>query len=297
MNLDILNFYKKTSSYTYLGLYKDFAISLPNDIKELCYLQRKQIIHPVNLIGDNRFDNNNFFGDKTKIPYTRLNNEDDIYPTALSVIAELFHKDSNYTENRKIEDKIHVTCRGQAILLAAILKAKGIPARVRSGFTLFKNDNVYHDHWITEYYSENEKRWILVDADMCCNDLDFNPYDIPKDCFLNAAKAYLNIRNNTLKPKQIYSAEFEYNSREKYIIPTIVKSLMYDFHCLMNNEIIYLHYPKYFKEKNFVLNEDDYEELDFLAELMLEPNDNFEELRKIWNTNEKYRIMCGGLNH
>ena len=297
MNLEIFDFYKNTSPYTELGLYKKFAVSLTNNIKELCYLQRKQIIHPINLIDNNRFDDNIFFGDKTKIPYTRLNNEDDIYPTALSMIAELFRKDNNYTENRKVEDKIHITCRGQAILLAAILKAKGIPARVRSGFTLFKNEGVYHDHWITEYYGGSEKKWILVDADMCCNDLDFNPYDIPKDYFLTAAKAYLNIRNNILKPEQIYSAEFEYNSREKYIIPTIVKALMYDFHCLMNNEIIYLHYPKYFKEKNFILNEYDYEELEYLSKLMLEPNDNFEELMEIWNNNEKYRIMCGGLNH
>ena len=212
------------------------------------------------------------------------------------MIAELLRKDRNYAEDRNIENKIHVTCRGQAILLASILKTKGIPARVRSGFTL-KNDSVYHDHWITEYYNENEKRWILVDADMCCNNLEFNPYDIPKDCFLTAAKAYLNIRNNILNPNEIYSAEFDYNSRDKYIIPTIIKALMYDFHCLMNDEIIYSHYPKYFKEKNFVLNEDDYKELDSLAMLMLEPNENFEKIRIIWNTNEKYRIMCGGLNH
>lgn len=297
MKEKILDFYKQTSLYTDLGLYKDFAVNLSNDIQELCYLQRKQIIHPINLIGENRFDGNTFFGDKTKIPYTRLNNEEDLFPTALSMLAELIRKDNNYTENRKVEDKIHITCRGQALLLASILKAKEIPARVRSGFTFFQNDMVYHDRWITEYYSKKEKRWILVDADMCCNDLTFNPYDIPEDCFLSAAQAYLKIRNHILKPHEVYSVEFDYNARDKYIIPTIVKALMYDFHCLMNDEIIYLHYPKYFEEKKYILNEDDYKELDYLANLMLEPNNNFEELRKIWNTNEKFRILCGGLNH
>lgn len=47
MKREILDFYKKTSSYTDLGYYKEFAKSLPDDIEELCVLQRMQIIHPV----------------------------------------------------------------------------------------------------------------------------------------------------------------------------------------------------------------------------------------------------------
>ena len=37
---EILDFYKKTSLYTDLGLYKEFAVKLSNDIKELAKLQR-----------------------------------------------------------------------------------------------------------------------------------------------------------------------------------------------------------------------------------------------------------------
>lgn len=35
---EILDFYKKTSLYTDLGMYKEFAKKLPNDIEELCLL-------------------------------------------------------------------------------------------------------------------------------------------------------------------------------------------------------------------------------------------------------------------
>ena len=42
---DILDFYKRTSPYTDLGLYNDFARNLPDDIDDLCLLQRNQIIH------------------------------------------------------------------------------------------------------------------------------------------------------------------------------------------------------------------------------------------------------------
>ena len=47
MNDKMLKFYKQTSLYTDLGLYRDFARQLTNDIDELCILQRMQIIHPV----------------------------------------------------------------------------------------------------------------------------------------------------------------------------------------------------------------------------------------------------------
>ena len=43
----ILNFYKQTSMYTDLGLYKDFAINLIDKVEELAKLQRMQIIHPI----------------------------------------------------------------------------------------------------------------------------------------------------------------------------------------------------------------------------------------------------------
>ena len=47
MEKEILKFYKKTSYFTDLGYYKDFAKDLPDNIEQLCILQRMQIIHPV----------------------------------------------------------------------------------------------------------------------------------------------------------------------------------------------------------------------------------------------------------
>ena len=41
---------------------------------------------------------------------------------------------------------------------------------------------------------------------------------------------------------------------------------------------------------------DEYEELDKLAVLMLNPNENFSKLQEIWNNTSKFRIMSGALN-
>ena len=64
----------------------------------------------------------------------------------------------------------------------------------------------------------------------------------------------------------------------------------------MNDEIIFLHMPKYIQDKNFELSEEEYKELDNLANLMLNPNENFSKLQEIWNNMTKFRIMSGALN-
>lgn len=296
MNDKILEFYKQTSLYTDLGLYTDFAKSLPDDIDDLCVLQRMQIIHPIVYSNsDIRKQSKCFWGDMTKVPITRLDYEDDLFPTAISMISELLRKDKNYDKNRKAENKIHVTCRGEAILLTATLKAKGYSARVRSGFAPYiKYNGVNYDHWITEYFDEKKDRWVLVDADEHCPDheMGFDLNDIPRDKFIFGAEAYLGIRNNKYKDDEIYYASVP----PTFGLKASLRSLFYDFHSLMNDEIIFLHLPKYIVDKNFELNEEEYVELDNLAKLMLDPDTNFEKLLEIWNNNLKFRIMTGGMN-
>lgn len=296
MNSKILDFYKQTSLYTDLGLYKEFAKQLTNDIDELCVLQRMQIIHPIAYSdSDIRQQSKCFWGDMTKVPITRLDYEDDLFPTASSMLCELLRKNNEYRVDRKAEDKIHVTCRGQAILLASILKAKGYSARVRSGFAPYiKYDGINYDHWITEYFDENNNRWVLVDADEHCSDheMGFDLNDIPRDKFVFGAEAYLGMRNNKYKTEEIYYA----SDPATLGLKASIRGLFYDFHSLMNDEIIFLHLPKYIQDKKFELSEEEYIELDKLAELLLEPDKNFDKILYIWNKEPKFRIMSGALN-
>ena len=255
-----------------------------------------QIIHPVAFDNpDIRKPEKCFWGDMTKVPVTRLDYEDDLFPTAISMISELLRKDSNYSKDRNAEDKIHVTCRGEAILLAATLKAKGYSARVRSGFAPYiKYDGVAYDHWITEYFDDKKNRWVLVDADEHCpdHDMGFDLNDIPRDKFIFGAEAYLGMRNNKYQTNEIYYA----SDPATLGLKASLRALFYDFHSLMNDEIIFLHLPKYIQDKNFQLTENEYKELDKLAFLMLDPDKNFGELMQIWNNESKYRIMSGALN-
>lgn len=299
---EVLEFYKQTSTYTDLGLYKEFARDLPNDIKELCELQRNQIIHPFDLYDEQmRNDPKSFYGDMTRVSKTSLHYENDILPTAQSMIAELLRRNKEYSKTRPIEDKIHVCCREDAILLASVLKAKGYSARVRSGFAKYVciGNKEAGDHWITEYYDVNNKIWILVDSDMMydvetlkLHNIDFNLLNVPRKKFIFAAEAYLGLRTGKYRNDEIH-----YSSNPITLgLKAALRGLFYDFHSLMNDEIIFLHVPKYIAKKNFELSEKEYKELDELAKLMLDPNKNFKKLKSIWDTKEKYRIMTGGLN-
>ena len=122
--------------------------------------------------------------------------------------------------------------------------------------------------------------------------MGFDLNNIPYDRFIFGANAYLGLREKSIKEDSIL-----YSSDPVTLgMKAALRGLFYDFHALMNNEIIFLHIPKYIKEKDFELSQEEYEELDELANLMLKPNENFEKLQKIWKEKTKFRIMQGALN-
>lgn len=297
-NKNILDFYKKTSCYTDLGFYKKFAQNLPNDLNTLCELQRKQILHPT-LFYEKKLDKK-YWGDLKKIPKTRLIFEDDLFPNAISMLAELLRKDPKYSLNRKVNDKIHTTCRGQSILLTSILKAKGIPARSRSGFDSYEVfiKNLSWDHWLTEYYNSDKKKWQMVDPDYICHKdkIDFDFCDVPANKFTNAADAYLGIRNNKYPKDKFYYSGYKIEEREKNIMQAIIRVLFYDFNSLMNNEIPMTYVPSYVYDSKYILGEKELKELDYLANLMLDSDKNFNELKNIFKNKQKYSILKGGIN-
>jgi len=173
--------------------------------------------------------------------------------------------------------------------MAAILKVKGIPCRVRSGFGLYFKEHS-GDHWINQYWSKKEKRWITFDSDGFFDDvLDFDQYNIPDGKFGWAADSWLGLRSGKLKSKEITSA-----SGFKGRGPALW-AIFQDFHCLMNNEILYTQSPSYIYGKFHKLTEKDFKEIDRLAKLMLDPDKNFDALVRIWNNKKKFRILNGPL--
>ena len=241
MNKKILDHYLQFGQYTDPGLYKEILRkNLPDDIKEIGLLVRKQIIHRSTLKNGNTGSNKDLrYGDMNKVPWFRQA-EDDIFPTASGVLSELFRRDlRGFVLDRAVENKLILTCRFTAILIASILKAKGIPARVRSGFTPYfevedLEKGISCDHWINEYWDEKEKRWVTIDVDGCMEPyLKFDPFDMPYGTFDFSADAWIKVRAGKVK-----GSHFKDAAGFKGLV-TIGWELFHDFHSLMNNEIIY----------------------------------------------------------
>jgi|688.fasta_scaffold220920_2 hypothetical protein len=294
MNPKILEHFKQFSTFTNPGLYAaKLRDELPDDIREIGLLVRANIIHRVTLAnGNTGVNSDNQYGDMTKVPWWRQP-EDDVLPTASAMLAELYHRDQRgFVRDRSEDKRLILTCRFVAILMASILKSKGLPARVRSGFESYAppRPGVSCDHWITQYWKANESRWITIDADCCRCGMDFDPFDIPKNKFDWSAETWLNSRRGKSNPKRFWNAG-GYDG----LMP-ISWELFYDFHCIMNNEIIYLHSPDQLHPGKFdKLSEIELQEIDAIAELMLDPDNNFEALQSIYDTNRKFRLLTGAL--
>jgi len=290
MREEILEFYRQVSMYTNAGAYHEYFKSLPDDMEKLAHLIRSNIIHRVELM-------NAYLGKEEKkdikeeYPWYRYRCEDDILLTAPAMMAELFRQDERgLVLNREIHDKIVVTCRYMSVLCASILKAKGYSCRVRSGFAPYFYENVSCDHWVVEYYNQTEKRWVVLDV-------DGEYHDDPTKKMIFASSAWNMVRHGKCDVN-----EFVHGSDTRGLA-MLARSLFFDFHSLMNDEISYLFLPTYIDtdEEFLRLSNDELKELDHLAELLEEPDKNFDELRYLFRNDKKLRTintpLVGDRNH
>lgn len=296
MNEKLLSHYKHTGRFTYAGPYKDYLASLPDDITELGNLVCAQILHRITLLEGNTNANADLrYGDMNRYPWHRMRCEDDVFLTSTSMIAELFRMDERgFVEDRAVENKLVLCCRYVSVLMTAILKAKGFAARSRAGYApYFNNAGISMDHWINQYYDEAAGVWKTFDADGFFKEgeLPFkNQYDIPENQFDWAAQSWLKVRRGEIDGKRFIYADGQGTCGLK----ALVLYLFFDLNAIMNNELTFSFQPEMFVKFN-ELKEEDFRQIDRVAELMCNPDDNFDELKQIWETDRKWRLFCSPL--
>jgi hypothetical protein len=100
-------------------------------------------------------------------------------------------------ERRPPEDRFAGTCRDFAVVLCAMLRAVGVPARARAGFAGYFADGFFDDHWVVELW---EGSWRLVDAQLASapagtyTNATIDPLDVPRDAFLVGGQAWQECR-------------------------------------------------------------------------------------------------------
>jgi hypothetical protein len=101
---------------------------------------------------------------------------------------------------REPDRRVLQRCNSFALLLVTMLRAKGVPARSRSGFAAYLNPPKFEDHWACEYWDPQERRWRLADPQIdevwrrrlnIRIDLAY----LPRTKFLTAADAWRRCRS------------------------------------------------------------------------------------------------------
>jgi hypothetical protein len=101
---------------------------------------------------------------------------------------------------RPASKRVVGVCHHFMLLMTAMLRAQGIPARGRCGFGSYFNPGYFEDHWVCEYWNTARQRWMLADAQLDENwrregRIEFDVLDVPRDRFIVAADAWTRCRS------------------------------------------------------------------------------------------------------
>lgn len=101
--------------------------------------------------------------------------------------------------------RVQAICRHFALLHTAFLRAQGVAARVRCGFSNYFDGDKWFDHWVTEWW--DGERWVREDTQI--DDLQsqavglaFDPYDQPQGPFLAGTEAWRAARAGEVDPER-----------------------------------------------------------------------------------------------
>jgi len=273
-SISVLDFYRQYSSFTAPGEYEYLYKNLPDSLPELCSLVKSQFIHPIVELPQYR----------DQIPKERWN-ETEKYTTVKSVLQGLLSYDSRgFVKDRKPEDRLVLGCRENSLLLASILKYRGIPARVRYGNAAYLIPGFHTNHVICEVWNKNNQRWMLVDPST-------NMIDFGREKFAFGNDSWLKMQKGEINP-ELYGIPGDYGKNNGLV--TIATMVCLDLASVLGNEYtIYQYAPivDYAFDNNKKLPEDQIEILNRISKLMKSFNaENLSKLQEIYDNTPQIQI-------
>jgi Transglutaminase-like superfamily len=197
MQTEMFDYYR-THSFITDPLEEAYQLNgLANDLPTLCRIVREAIIH----FQAPEIQNLPNLAERLEEMFTR-----DV-KSILKRVQML--SPAELSQPRPPEKRLVGNCRDHAVLLCAILRQQGVPARIRFGFARYINHPVFRfpDHVVCEYWNSEQERWLLVDPEQDetlieYNNLKFNPHDVPRDEFIIAGQAWQWSRNGIVSPNE-----------------------------------------------------------------------------------------------
>jgi len=254
---DELRLYADQTERTDPGEFTFLYEKLPRSYDSLNRLIKCQLVHPLEA------------AERGANPHEL--SQDGRILTVEGMLAELYSLDSNgLNYNRKYDDRLVVACYHHAILLASMLRYQGIPVRIRAGYSRFFEDKfgVRFSHVVCEAWSDEERRWIMLDPDRELVDMDENDWDM-------AGKAWFKLKEGKYDPQK-------YTSSVSKGLKGTVYLMALDAEFVSGNEKIYWKLPKTVLEdfEDFEdLGPEKTAQLEQLAEYLLDPDQKVDSIR------------------
>lgn len=258
------------SLYTNPGEFIQLFENLSDSLPELCRLIKAQLIHPV---ARYRYDK--------LLPETRQK-EDYIFSTVHDILRGLISRNPDgLIESRPPQERLILSCRYHALLLASILKYKNVPSRLRAGFADYLVAGKKIDHWVCEVWDSDRDKWKLVDSDIFLSQfilqIDFDPCDVPRRKFITAGKAWEMVRNDNANPD-------DFGIDSWWGISYIIDQIVRDLECIRNNERVYWDLPEFFHNPIDIWRDEEFDRFDKYSIWLEEPDSNFGNILSIvWN--------------
>ena len=170
------DFYSSHSELSEPGPFAALLTAAPGDLNALCALVRNLVLHQI-------------FAQELDPPPPPESLDDADSRTIPAMLARILaRQDTPLGTPRAPQQRLVCSCRDYALLLTALLRQRGRPARLRVGFAAYFEQGFYADHWVCEHWDPTEARWRLIDAELGPDQvrrfaIDFDPTDVPRDRF------------------------------------------------------------------------------------------------------------------
>jgi hypothetical protein len=231
---------------------------LPKSPQDLCAWVKTVLIHPAEV---ERYAD--------RLPEGRTREDADFYAVHDMLRGLMTRNPQGLIAARKPEERLVLSCRFHALLLASVMKSRGIPARVRVGFAgyLAPESGKHFDHWITQIWNAHEDRWMFVDPD--AQRFDFDDFELAGDVWLDSTHP-----GSSMDPQR-------YGFHIWWGLGYIMGNLCHDLYACLNQELIYWEGPELFHKDAERLSSEEKAFVEQLARLLKHPEENLETLMKL----------------
>jgi hypothetical protein len=264
---------------TALGAHADEFAAIPRELASLCEVVQGALIH--------RDIAPWLYG----ITLSEKQRDDGHLRPVEQMLTRIHELDSRpLTIAREVGKRLPSVCRHFSLMLCAMLRHQGVPARPRCGFGAYFTPGKFEDHWVCEYWNAGEKRWVLVDAQLDAIQrkalkIDFNTLDVPRDRFIIAGDAWQMCRSGRAE-----AAAFGLTHAHLQGLWFVAGNLLRDLASLNRMEMLPWDVWGMMDMNDEAITDEKKALLDRVAALTLADDAAFAEVRAIYESDDRLRV-------